>query len=132
MSGHDVWNMPGARLTWARTGARRRQLRTGDEQTLVTLHQGAFTAGGRTFGVRRLLHFPVHGTKLRHAIMTAVDEPGNEVASFRRLSAGPWRYRTGTVEIGVHPEQRLADDLAITLALSARWLSSYFQRAGTG
>jgi len=64
--------------------------------------------------------------------MTAVDEAGNEVASYRRLSARPWRYSTGTVEIRVNPEQRLANDLTIALALSAPWLSSYFQRAGTG
>jgi len=31
-----------------------------------------------------------------------------------------------TIDITVHPDQRLTDELILTLALTARWVSSYF------
>jgi hypothetical protein len=37
----------------------------------------------------------------------------------------------GLMEMCVHPEQKLTDELLAVLALSAEWLSSYFE-APTG
>ena len=84
------------------------------------------------FSDQRLLRFPVRGTDRGNAIMTAVDQAGNMVARYRRLPVKPWWDGKGTVEITVHPEQRLTDDLALAIALSARWLWTYFQSEGGG
>jgi DivIVA domain-containing protein len=71
-----------------------------------------------TFPRRRWLKFPVRGTQAANAIMTAVDEAGNKVV----------RYRiNGPVEIVVHPDRALTDELALAIAISAPWLDLYFQ-----
>ena len=77
-----------------------------------------------TFPDQRWLRFLVRGTQPAHAIMTAVDHAGNKVA----------RYRiNGPVEIAVHPDRELTDELALAIAISAPWLGSYFEiPAGAG
>jgi DivIVA domain-containing protein len=77
------------------------------------------------FPGRRWLQFPVRGTSRSNAIMTAVEPTGRQVA----------RYMIGdrrAIHITVHPDQRLTDELILTLALTARWVSSYFNSSGGG
>jgi DivIVA domain-containing protein len=195
----DAWRdfarQPGTRLSWVRTGAGRRELRTTNLQTIASragLHT-TLTAGGRTFtwkrvrsswpgiadtisredpddpadmskrkaggkdpwltqlrdetGIpvlytaagpyikfpgRRWLRFPIRGTKRANAIMTAVDQAGNKVARYRLIRDGSvWRTIYGgsvwrTTEITVHPDQRLTDELALAIAISAPWLDAHF------
>jgi hypothetical protein len=75
-----------------------------------------------TFLDQRWLRFLVRGTRKENAIMTAVDQAGNRVARYRR-SADGW----GSVEIVVHPDRNLADELILAIAISAHWLGSYFK-----
>jgi hypothetical protein len=78
-----------------------------------------------TFPDRRWLEFPVWGTFKVHAIMTAVDQDGNKVAQYRVPSLNPFRQ---TVEITVHSDRTLTDELVLAIAISAPWLHSYFRR----
>jgi hypothetical protein len=77
----------------------------------------------------RWLRFLVRGTQQANAIMTAVDQAGNRVARYRSIdkSGGQVKlWSRSSVEIIVHPGRKLTDELALALALSADWLSSYF------
>jgi DivIVA domain-containing protein len=78
-----------------------------------------------TFPDRRWLRFLVRGTKRADAIMTAVDQAGNRVARYRKTSGNIPR-KWGSVEIAVHPHQKLTDELVLAIAISAGWLNSYF------
>jgi hypothetical protein len=82
----------------------------------------------------RWLRFLVRGTRSANAIMTAVDQAGNRVARYRIVdkSGRQREWLRGPVEIIVHPGQRLTNELALALALSADWLASYFDRPGGG
>jgi DivIVA domain-containing protein len=77
------------------------------------------------FPGQRWLRFPVRGTGSSNAVMTAVDQSGRQVARYRttaeRIVTG-WR----AIEITVHPDQRLTDQLILTLAVTAPWVSSFF------
>ena len=200
----DFGQQPGTRLSWASTAALRGELRTAEQQTIVTVRAGlptTVTAGGRTFTRRRVsrsswpgiaetisrdqpsapvhmlglagkrdpelrqlldetgipilytgglhidrgaggyikfagqrwLRFPVWGERrIRRAsaIMTAVDQAGNKVARYR-LAPNKTGFRE-RVEITVHPDQQLTDELALAIALSAPWLRSYFGSSGGG
>ena len=77
------------------------------------------------FPGRHCLRFPVRGTKRSNAIMTAVDQEGRQVARYMIADRR-------TIDITVHPDQRLTDELILTLALTARWVSSYFDSSGGG
>ena len=91
-----------------------------------------------TFPDQRRLRFPVRGTRQANAIMTAVDQAGNKVARYRIIGMlkgtstpqfpGLWK----AIEITVHPGQQLTGELAIAIAISAPWLSSYFTVPGGG
>jgi hypothetical protein len=59
-----------------------------------------------------------------HAQRTC-DQEGRQVA--RYMIAG-----RRAIDITVHPDQRLTDELILTLALTARWVSSYFDSSGGG
>jgi DivIVA domain-containing protein len=84
------------------------------------------------FPGQRWLRFPVRGTKRANAIMTAVDQAGNKVARYRLIRDGSvWRTIYGgsvwrTTEITVHPDQRLTDELALAITISAPWLDERF------
>jgi len=57
--------------------------------------------------------------------MTEVDQAGRQVA----------RYMIGdrrVIRITIHTDQRLTDELILTLTLTARWVSSYFDSSGVG
>jgi DivIVA domain-containing protein len=77
------------------------------------------------FPGRRWLQFPVRGTGRSNAIMTAVDQAGRQVAKYM---IGDRRM----IHITVHPDQRLTHELILTLALTGRWVSSYFDSSGGG
>lgn len=77
------------------------------------------------FPGRRWLRFPVRGTRRSNAIMTAVDQEGRQVAKYMIADRR-------AIDITVHPDQRLTDELILTLALTARWVSSYFDSSGGG
>jgi len=57
--------------------------------------------------------------------MTAVDQAGNRVAGYRALENGP-------IQITVHPEWELTDELVLALVISAPWLKLYFEQPGGG
>lgn len=88
------------------------------------------TAGARiTFPDQRSLRFPVRGTRLASADMTAVDQDGNEVATY--WLSFKWSFLSHivlptTVVITVHPGQQLTDELLLALVTSAPWLCGYF------
>ena len=85
-----------------------------------------------TFPDQRWLRFPVRGTAPCNAIMTAVDQAGNSVVRYRIASRGTVPRRS-IVEITVHPDRELADELVLAIAISAPWLGSYFsQQLGGG
>jgi hypothetical protein len=71
------------------------------------------------FPDRRWLRFPVRGTKRSNAIMTAVDQAGRQVARYMNADRN-------AIKITVHPDQQLTDELILTLALTAHWVSSFF------
>ena len=77
------------------------------------------------FPGRRWLRFPVRGTRRSNAIMTAVDQEGRQLA---RYMIGDRRM----IHVTVHPDLRLTDELILTVALTARWVSSYFNSSGGG
>jgi DivIVA domain-containing protein len=76
------------------------------------------------FPDQRWLRFLVRGTRRGNAIMTAVDQAGNKIARYRRVAG-----RAGVInkiEIIIHPDQKLTDELTLAIAISARWLYEYF------
>ena len=77
------------------------------------------------FPGRRWLRFPVRGTRRSNAIMTAVDQEARQLA---RYMIGDRRM----IHVTVHPDLRLTDELILTVALTARWVSSYFNSSGGG
>ena len=200
----DAWRdfsqQPGTRLSWVRTGARHRELRTAEQQTVASLHIGwptTLSAGGRTFtwklvpgsswpgiadtisrdrpgepahmlpdaetpgsrerqvpkkdpSLRQLLDetgTPIlYGSgvdggyiKFPGGAVAAVPGPGHQAGKRRHDFGGSGReqrarYRLVSntpslwkiVEITVHPDQQLTDELALAFVLSAPWLSSHF------
>jgi hypothetical protein len=92
--------------------------------------------GGRacariSFPDGRWLRFLVRGTRQDNAIMTAVDQAGNKVARYRPDAEIVARYRQG-VEITLHPDNNLTDELVLAIAISAPWLASYFDSPSKG
>jgi hypothetical protein len=84
-----------------------------------------------SFPDQRWLRFLVRGTGKANAIMTAVDQAGNKAARYRILSRGfiPGR---NVVEVTVHPNRQLTDELVLAVAISAPWLGEYFDLPGGG
>jgi hypothetical protein len=91
------------------------------------VHYDHRATGYIKFPGRQWLRFPVRGTKRANAIMTAVDQAGNKIARYRL--AGSWGT---TMEITLHPDHRLTDELALAIAVSAPWVGDYFKREGGG
>jgi hypothetical protein len=82
--------------------------------------------GGRWF------QFPVRGRNRGSAIMTALDRDGNKVALYRMVRTGGGFPAPRQVEIAVHPDQGITDELLLILAVSAPWLWTYFLRDNGG
>jgi hypothetical protein len=67
--------------------------------------------------------------------MTAVDQGGNKVARYRIIARGRGLRETllswsRPVEITINPRWELTDELVLAIAVSADWLSSYFDAPG--
>jgi DivIVA domain-containing protein len=88
-------------------------------------HSDQYPGGYVRFPGRRWLRFPVRGTTRSNAIMTAVDQAGRQLARYMIADRR-------AIDIVVHPDQRLTDELILTVALSARWVSSFFTSSGGG
>ena len=91
------------------------------ESGLIREHRACARIG---FPDQRWLQFLVRGTRRADAIMTAVDQVGNKIARYRRVAG-----RAGIdkkIEITIHPDQKLTDELVLAIAISARWLGIYF------
>jgi len=86
-------------------------------------HFGHVAGGYIEFPGRRWLRFPVRATSRSNAIMTAVNQAGQQVARYRIADRR-------TIEITVHPDQQLTDELILTLALTAPWASEFFRSGG--
>ncbi len=84
-----------------------------------------------SFPDQRWLRFFVRGTGRTNAIMTAVDQAGNRVVRYRNIGAG---YMLGRekIEITVHPDRDLTDELMLAITISAPWLIPYFDTPGGG
>jgi hypothetical protein len=61
--------------------------------------------------------------------MTAVDQARKRVARYRIIEG--FNRRRKSVEITVHPDWKLTDELVLAIAISAPWLDMYFN-APTG
>ncbi len=79
-----------------------------------------------TFPDKRWLRFLVRGTGRRNAIMTAVDQARNKVARYRITRSDSINGFLEEVEIAVHPDRKLTDELILTIAISPPWLDHYF------
>jgi DivIVA domain-containing protein len=109
-------------------------------------HLAQTAAACITFPDQQWLRFPVRGTGFgvrgrKNAIMTAVDQDGNKIARYRIPRTGyAARYLTtstisgapGQVEITVHPDRKLTDELVLVIAISAPWVGQYFAPGGGG
>ena len=84
------------------------------------------------FPDQRWLRFLVRASVPANAIMTAVDQAGNGVARYRFADQPGGKWSWDSVEIIVHPRQKLTDELALVLAISAGWLEEYFDGMSAG
>ena len=84
-----------------------------------------------SFPDQRWLRFLVRGTSRADSVMTAVDEAGNKVARYRIIDQG-FTLRRNDVEITVHPDWQLTEELMLAITISAPWLHSYFGQPGGG
>jgi hypothetical protein len=78
----------------------------------------------------RWLRFLVRGTSKDNAIMTAVDQAGNNVAKYKKFE--PATPTWDPAGITVHPAQTLTDELVIAIAISAPWLAEYIEFPAEG
>jgi DivIVA domain-containing protein len=90
------------------------------------MHYADSARGCITFPDRRWLRFPVRGTDTRNAIMTAVDQGGNKAARYRITRQSFLVARQKQIEITVHPDWKLTDELVLAILISAPWISLYF------
>ena len=63
--------------------------------------------------------------------MTAVDQAGNRAVRYRIVGKG-FMLGWEKVEITVHPDRDLTDELVLAIVISAPWLSPYFDQGGGG
>jgi hypothetical protein len=68
--------------------------------------------------------------RARSDSMTAVDQAGNRVARYRKSTTRDLPRERPPVEITVHPDRKLTDELVLAIAISADWLESYFHSMG--
>ena len=153
----DFDAQPGIQLGLVKTGVASRELLTVEQHALVsarTVPATTFDRDGRTYRLSRVkaaqwpavaaeigdkqvgspAHLPrtepaprtgAEAARRSNAIMTAVDQAGRQVA--RYMIAG-----SRAIDITVHPDQPLTDELILTLALTGPWVSSFFGSSGGG
>ncbi len=85
---------------------------------------------------QRWLRLLIRGTEPWNTIMTGVDQAGNRVARYRKATGDPPFERAlwerDVVEITVHPDRKLTDELVLAIVISAEWLESYFGSPSSG
>lgn len=94
-------------------------------------HYGGGARGYMLLPGQRCLVFPVTGTRVRDAVMTAVTESGRTALWFRWIARprSPWRSENTKYEIVVSPDCDLTTELMCIICLAASWLGSYFESA---
>jgi hypothetical protein len=85
-----------------------------------------------TFPDRRWFQFRIRATERRDAFMTATDQAGKKVARFRVSRVTRFNQHLAEVEIVVHPDRTLTDELVLAVAISPPWLHHYFLQPGGG
>jgi DivIVA domain-containing protein len=125
--------------TWGRrSGTVHRWFRLVDETGTPILYEMRAACACIKFPDQRWLRFLVRGRRPANAIMTAVDQAGNSVARYRLIDkdSAPLRttrlYSPRPVEIIMHPDWKLTDELTLALAISGKWLDHYFAPPGGG
>jgi hypothetical protein len=80
-----------------------------------------------SFPDKRWLRFLVRGTRCKNAVMTAVNQDGNKI--FRcRINQYAARSFKATLEVAIHPECRLTDEILLAIMVSdSKWLMRYFE-----
>jgi hypothetical protein len=109
-----------------------------DETGTPVLHTAGSNSTWRAcacilFPDQQRLRFLIRGSWLANAIMTAVDQAGNKVARYRYIAKSGRQIKHsswGPAEIILHPSQKLTDERALALTLSANWLRTYFSSPG--
>jgi len=92
---------------------------TGETKMRIIGQHGAGCAAAVVlFADQRWLRFPVDGSSLRNAVMTAVNESGRRVLWFSHIDA--------EIEVVVSPECELSPELLCVIAMAASWLEQYF------
>jgi hypothetical protein len=87
--------------------------------------------GHGTFG------FPVQGTNLFDAVMSAVDESGKSQLHYRigdpKLAVKTWQRNLDSVEVVIAPECKMRmESVLLLIAASSSWLRTYFEPTGGG
>jgi hypothetical protein len=72
---------------------------------------------------QRWLRFPVQGTRLRSAVMTALDESDTEVLWFRKIERN-------VMEAVIGPTCDLTPEILCVIELADSWLNAYYMRGG--
>jgi hypothetical protein len=81
--------------------------------------------------------FPVQGTMLFDAVMSAVDESGKPQLHYRvgdpSLAVKHWQRNLDSIEVVIAPELDMRmDSVLLLIASSTSWLRTYFETAGSG
>ena len=71
------------------------------------------------------LRFPVQGSRLRYAVMRAVDQSGTEVMWFRKT-------QRNVVEAVTSPDRNISPETLCLTELAAQWLRAYFSPPDEG
>lgn len=136
LDAEDAYLSPARRVSLYFNGGPVRIRELADDAGLPVLYTSGenfrYRAWARiTFPDRRWLKFLVRGTEPDNAIMTAVDQDGTKVARYRAPGKDPEHPRD-EVEITVHPDLELTDELVLAVAVSAPWLRTYFYKPTGG
>lgn len=75
-----------------------------------------------------VFRFPMHATNRRNAVMTAVDNAGSPVFSARRVSTRGSFGGDAGYDVVVRPGLVPSPVLVLVVAVTVRWLVSYFEQ----
>jgi hypothetical protein len=74
---------------------------------------------------QRALRFPVQGSALHNAVMTGIDQSGNEVMWFRQLGSGEF-------EAVISPDRAVSPEVLAMIYAAAPWVAEYYFAEGGG
>jgi hypothetical protein len=96
---------------------------TGDQVLIVSGGHRGFAADTTVKrGQGPWLWFPVRGTSIADAVMTAIDLTGTEILRFRQA--------TGKTQVVVSPEHAVTSDILCVIAIVGPQLASFFVPSG--